>query len=155
MRRKDRDITSPESIEAILTEARVCHLGMCLENIPYVVPLNFVHVGNRLYVHSALKGKKLDILKENPNVCVQIDLDGGFIPSSEPADACESGYCYTSLMANGVALFVEVNSHKLAALEAIAKKFFGKPVPVNEKTARGTVVLEIVLDNITVKKSGQ
>ena len=152
MRRKDRDVTSPETIDAILTDAPVCHLGMCLENIPYVVPLNFVHVDNRLYVHSALKGKKLDILRDNPNVCVQVDLHGGFIP--DPDDACESGYRYKSLIANGVATFVEESSHKLIVLEALAKKYFRKSVPVNEKTARGTVVLEIVLDEVAVKQAG-
>lgn len=154
MRRKERDVTSLESINAILTEARTCHLGMCLENIPYVVPLNFVYLDNRIHVHCALKGKKLDILKENPNVCVQVELDGGFIPSSVSDDACESDYGYKSLIANGVATVVEENNHKLAALEAIAQKYFGKPVSVNEKIARGTIVLEIVLDEIAVKQSG-
>lgn len=154
MRRKERDVTSPESINAILTEAKICHLGMCIDNMPYVVPVNFVYIDKKLYIHSSIKGKKIEILRKNPNCCVQVELDGGFIPSADPDDACESDYRYKSLIAKGLVTFIEENRNKLVFLEAIGRKYFGHSVVINEKKAGALVVLEIVLDDISVKQSG-
>jgi uncharacterized protein len=41
-------------------------------NIPYVVPVQYACADERLYVFT-LPGKKLDIMRRNPNVCLQID----------------------------------------------------------------------------------
>jgi nitroimidazol reductase NimA-like FMN-containing flavoprotein (pyridoxamine 5'-phosphate oxidase superfamily) len=45
----------------------------CAEgNVPYVVPVQYAYESDRLYAFT-LPGKKLDIMRGNPNVCVQID----------------------------------------------------------------------------------
>ncbi|PID57865.1 hypothetical protein CSB45_06515 [candidate division KSB3 bacterium] len=74
MRRKDKEICDIQQIEAIITASTVCRLGLCLHGRPYVVPLNFGYNDRTIYLHSAQKGKKLDILRQNPRVCVEFDL---------------------------------------------------------------------------------
>ena len=70
MRRNDRQVFDGE-IDAILRRGRVLHLGLQDGDAPYVVPVNYgfaVEDGKRvLYFHGAGAGKKLDLLRRNPN----------------------------------------------------------------------------------------
>lgn len=56
----------------LLGELRVGRMGCCLDNIPYVVPVHYYFDGQDIYIHS-LPGKKIDMLRANPNVCLQAD----------------------------------------------------------------------------------
>jgi len=71
MRRQDKEIQNEPEIKAIIKKAGVCRLGMINGNKPYIVPLCFGYHDNVLYFHSSLKGKKIDILQKNPNVCFE------------------------------------------------------------------------------------
>ena len=50
MRRKDREITDPARIGQILAGARYLHLGMHDGPFPYVVPLHYISVNQRVKV---------------------------------------------------------------------------------------------------------
>ena len=57
---------------SLLREQWLARLACANANIPYIVPIQYASAGDRLYAFT-LPGKKLDIMRENPNVCVQID----------------------------------------------------------------------------------
>ena len=77
MRRKDREILDLDKIESIIAGARYMHLGMFEENYPYVVPLHYGYEMKdgklTFYVHGAKEGHKLDCLRKNDHVFVEID----------------------------------------------------------------------------------
>lgn len=77
MRRKDREITDIHKIEKILSSAKYLHLGVLDDEYPYVVPLHYGYQinGGKLtfYVHSAKEGHKLDCIRKNNSVFVEID----------------------------------------------------------------------------------
>ena len=56
MRRNDREITDRRDIDEIIKRCRVCHLAMCDDGQPYVVPLNFGYDGRFLFFHTASEG---------------------------------------------------------------------------------------------------
>jgi hypothetical protein len=58
MRRKDREITDPADIDAILNEATVCRLGLADDDGPYIVPLSFGYGNGAVYLHSAPEASK-------------------------------------------------------------------------------------------------
>ena len=72
MTKRERQVTDEKQILQILNTAKVLHLGLAVNNEPYVVPMNYgfcLENGKlTVYMHSALKGKKLDMIRENPNV---------------------------------------------------------------------------------------
>lgn len=41
MRRKDREVTDVTRITAIMDQCDSCRLGLCEDNVPYIVPLCF------------------------------------------------------------------------------------------------------------------
>ena len=80
MTKRERQITDPVQIRHILDTAKVLHLGLAVDNGPYVVPMNYGYTEEEgklvLYLHSALKGKKL----EGPPPAAS--ADGGAQPCS-------------------------------------------------------------------------
>ena len=124
MRRKDREITDIETLRAILDSAKVMHLGMVDTGRPYVVPLNYGYTlseegGLCLYFHSALAGRKLEILKEDPSVFCEISVEHGL--NGEGSDACVYSYKYASIMGPGRASMLTSAEDKKAALDIIMR----------------------------------
>ena len=74
MRRKEKEITDRGEIEAIIHQSDVCRLAMADAGGHYIVPLNFGFSENSLYLHTAQKGRKIDILKKNPRVFFEFYL---------------------------------------------------------------------------------
>ncbi|RWA63157.1 pyridoxamine 5'-phosphate oxidase family protein [Mesorhizobium sp.] len=59
----------------LLTANRVGHLACAKDGQPYVVPLYYAHADNHLYAFS-MPGKKIDWMRTNPLVSVQVDEHG-------------------------------------------------------------------------------
>ena len=78
MRRTDREVTDFNAVVDILRRADTIRLGMHAGEHPYVVPLSFGFevVDGRviLYFHGAKAGRKHDLLRANPHVCVEADI---------------------------------------------------------------------------------
>jgi uncharacterized protein len=58
--------------EAELMTAQFGRLGCARDDQPYVVPISFVVADGYVYSFS-LPGKKLNLMRANPRVCLQID----------------------------------------------------------------------------------
>jgi len=75
MRRKDREITDNSEIEKIIGKAICCRIGLVDNDEPYIVPVCFGYERNTIYFHSALEGRKVELIKKNNKVCFEIDTD--------------------------------------------------------------------------------
>ena len=104
MTKRERQVTDEKQILQILDTAMVLHLGLAVNNEPYVVPLNYGYTMEdgklTLYMHSALQGKKLDMIRENPNVFFEIDCD--MEPFGEGDIPCQYGMVYSSILDSDV-----------------------------------------------------
>jgi nitroimidazol reductase NimA-like FMN-containing flavoprotein (pyridoxamine 5'-phosphate oxidase superfamily) len=65
-------LTAPE-IENVLQSQSICNMACTDGKKPYVVPITYYYDGTYIYCQSH-EGKKIDILRKNPNVCIQIDI---------------------------------------------------------------------------------
>ncbi len=61
-----------DEAKRLLAAGTYAHLGCVVDDEPYVIPINYVAEGGVLYGHST-RGRKLDALRERPNVCVQVE----------------------------------------------------------------------------------
>src|SRR5512133_3293331 len=75
MRRSEREITDRGELRRVLEDARVCRLAMADGGRPYLVPLSFALDGDDLVLHSARAGRKLELLRRNPEVCFEFVED--------------------------------------------------------------------------------
>ena len=151
MRRKDKEVSDAAAIEAIIAKASVCRLGMVDGDKPYVVPLNFGYRDNTLYFHGALKGRKIDILKENPNVCIEFDVVDRLLESDE---ACGWSMKFQSAVAFGTAMFIDDPEEKRQALAIIMNQYSDKVFEFPEKKVKATGVFKVEVENMSGKQSG-
>lgn len=121
------------------------------DGTPYVLPLHFAFEGDRIYVHCALEGKKLDNLRRNPTVCFEADevIDMTLF-SDKP---CASGTYYRSVVANGKAAIVEDSGRKKHILQVLMDKYAKgqKYGDMSAEAIEETCVVEIVVEEISGK----
>ncbi|MDD2850320.1 MAG: pyridoxamine 5'-phosphate oxidase family protein [Desulfuromonadaceae bacterium] len=146
MRRSELHISDRISIDSIIKRCRVCRLGMCDNGQPYIVPLSFGYDGNFLYLHAALEGKKVDILKKNSQVCFEFDI----LEAVTTADkACNWGMKYESVVGFGVAELLESSEAKSAALTCIMEQYSTDEWTFTEQAVAGTLVIRVTIDTIS------
>ncbi len=152
MRRKDKEISAIAEIEAILHSAPVCRIGMFGPRYPYIVPVNFGYRDRQLFVHSANKGLKLELMRKNPNVCFEIDTE---IEIRKSEKACNFGTSYKSVIGFGKAIFVKDTADKIMGLNCIMEKYSpGKTYDYDQSEIDKIVMLKINIESITGKTSG-
>ncbi len=112
MRRKEKQITDKKQMEQILEQAQVCRLAMVDKGHPYVVPLNFGYRNGSLYFHSALEGRKINVLNVNAQVCFEVDE---LVKMNKAAQACDWGVSFRSVIGTGTARMLETPAEKRLA----------------------------------------
>ncbi len=149
MRKKEREIYDPLATESIIERANVCRLAMCEKGVPYVVPLCFGYEVGALYFHSATEGRKLEILKDNPKVCFEMDVDWELVRSG---NRCNMKY--RSVIGNGHATLVEEPADKRHALDLIMRHYHQEPFAYPEATLKRTAIIKVEIEEMTGKAYG-
>jgi nitroimidazol reductase NimA-like FMN-containing flavoprotein (pyridoxamine 5'-phosphate oxidase superfamily) len=147
MRRTDRLVTDRAAIDDVLRRADVLHLAMAGEGGPYVVPVNFGYDGERIWIHCAEEGHKLDLLAADPRVCFEACVDVRIVPGKE----CGWGARFRSVIGFGAAVQVDDPAEKSHGLAAIIEHYSGRPETVPADKVTGVAVLRIDIESITGK----
>lgn len=119
-------IRSEDSIRRILDEERVGRLATVDgEGYPQVIPMNFAYLDGRVYMHSHLKGEKLDNMARDQRSGFEVDREIEFLPSyfSSPTDASMADTLYASVVIKGRSSLVGDAQEKAAALNALMRKY--------------------------------
>ncbi len=154
MRRSDKEITDKAQIAEILQKAEVIRIAMVDDGEPYIVAMNFAYSGtdNCIYLHSAAKGRKIDILEKNSKVAFQTEIDAALVLREV---ACDSTVRYRSVCGVGRVNFVRDAEEKKKLLDAIMLKYSGRSgFTYSERALDGTLGMRLNIDSLTGKKSG-
>ncbi len=151
MRRKDKEISDRFAIEAIIRKSNACRLGMIDGDKPYIVPLCFGYEDNVLYFHGSLNGRKIDLIRKNPNVCFEFDL---ITEPIESEDACSWSMKYQSVVGFGKAVFLERLEEKIEALGIIMKQYSDRAYRFPENKLEAITVFKVEIESMTGKQSG-
>ncbi|MBN2328425.1 MAG: pyridoxamine 5'-phosphate oxidase family protein [Candidatus Omnitrophica bacterium] len=150
MRRNEKEITDKAVIDSIIRRCEVCRLGMSDNGQPYVVPLNFGYDGQVLYFHCAKKGRKLDILRKNNQVCLEFDMVERVV---EADTACEWGTAYKSVIGFGTARLIEDAQEKKKALDLLMAHYSNRSFSYLEAVLKRTAVVKVTIHTLTGKQS--
>jgi len=152
MTKRERQVTDLQQIREILDRAKVLHLGLAVDNEPYVVPMNYGYTmeGEKLtlYLHSAVKGRKLDMVRANPNVFFELDCDRMPFEGEKP---CQYGLVYSSVMGRGTAHIVEDVEEKKKAMSILMKTQTGKDFSFEDRLVSIVCVIRIDVQEYTAK----
>ena len=147
-------ITDRSALDGILRAAPVLYLSLNADPAPYVVPVCFGVEGDRLYVHGATTGRKIDLLRANPFVgfsaCIEVSIRAG-------ADACSFSAKGMSVAGTGRAQILEDEEERMRGLNAIMRHYQpadgAAPVYRPESLAR-TCVIAIHIATLQGKRTG-
>ena len=152
MTKREFTITDEQQLRGILDSAKVLRLGLAVDIVPYIYPMNY---GYRmedgkltLYLHSAAKGSKLELLRKNPDVCFELDCDHA---PFEGRVACQYGLAYSSLQGRGTARIIEDVEEKKQAMSILMKTQTGKDFSFNERLVSIVAVIRIDVTEFTAK----
>jgi nitroimidazol reductase NimA-like FMN-containing flavoprotein (pyridoxamine 5'-phosphate oxidase superfamily) len=150
MRRREREIRDEAGVLEILEKGLVCRLGLYDGQYPYVVPMNYGYRDGRMYFHCAREGRKIDILKTNDRVCIEVDIDTRVVRGETP---CRWTANYRSVIGFGRARILDDEREKKAGLDVIMAHYGGGGGEYDEKSLQRTSLIEVVLENMTGKQS--
>lgn len=152
MRRSEREINDRAVIDDIIRRARVCHLGLADDGLPYIVPLSFGYDGQSLYFHCAAQGRKLDLIRRQPRVCFEFDLAEDLITADQ---ACHWGVRYQSVMGTGIARIIEDSAGKRQALTAVMAQYSAATHAFPDETVARTAAIRVTIESISGKQSAR
>jgi len=116
-------ITDRKALEEIILKCQVCHIAMVdPDGLPYLLPFNFAYEDGVIYFHSGRTGKKIDILTQNPDVCVEFSTDYLLRFQSENV-ACSYTMKYRSVLAYGKVEFIEDPEQKIQIMNKVMKHY--------------------------------
>ncbi len=150
MRREDKEIKNKEKIRSILDRASVCRLGLSVKDKPYIVPMNFGYdkENDFLYFHSARKGKKLDMIKQNNKTCFEIDIDKKLVEDENP---CEWGMKYKSVIGFGESNIIEKPEEKTKAIKLIMNNYTDKDLDFPKSAVKNIAIIRLDIKEISGK----
>ena len=156
-------IKSKEKIIQFLDEESTGRISSIDENgFPQIIPMNFVFFDNTIYMHSHIKGEKINNIKRNSKVGFEVDRNLEFLPSYffDPYDASLADTLYISVVIKGEATIVENKEEKVLALNSLMKKYQpeGKYNPMKPEidVLNATAVIKVIPREINGKyKIGQ
>jgi nitroimidazol reductase NimA-like FMN-containing flavoprotein (pyridoxamine 5'-phosphate oxidase superfamily) len=156
-------INSFEKIKDFLNDEHVGRISSIDENgFPQIIPMNFVFLNDTIYIHSHVKGEKLNNISRNNKVGFEADRELEFLPSyfEDPHNASLADTLYISVVIKGIASFVTDREEKTLALNGLMEKYQPEgqydPIKSDMRVLDAVTVIKIVPETITGKyKIGQ
>jgi len=151
------EIKSKEKIIEFLSSQQTGRISSIDENgYPQIIPMNFVFINDIVYMHSHIKGEKLENIKRNQKVGFEVDKSLEFLPSyfSDPTDASLADTLYISVS------IISDKEEKTIALNGLMKKYQPEggyePIKPDMDVLNEVEVIKIVPESLRGKyKIGQ
>ena len=141
-----------ESINEILDEGFICHVGFSVDGQPFVIPTGYARAGDRLFIHGSQASRMLRTVGQGIDICLTVTLIDGLVLARS---AFHHSMNYRSVVVFGRAVVVDEREEKLAALLALSEHMIpGRWDDVREPTEREiqlTTVLSLPLDEASAK----
>ncbi len=152
-RLKDRGVYDTDTIYPVLDEGKVCHVGFVVDGQPYVIPMAYARIDDKLILHGSVLSRLMNKLATSMDVCVTVThVDGMVLARS----AFHHSMNYRSVVVLGKAKAIIKEADKAMALDALVDHL----IPGRSKTSRAgtkqelkaTHVLEMEIAEASLKQ---
>jgi nitroimidazol reductase NimA-like FMN-containing flavoprotein (pyridoxamine 5'-phosphate oxidase superfamily) len=151
---KNRTLTFKPELEDIIRKCQFCNLSMVdEENKPYVIPMNFGYENDLVFLHGSRIGRKNDILRNNPYVCLSFSTDHELRYVNEEV-ACSWSMKYRSVLVFGRVEFVEDPKEKVNGLNIIMANYSRREFSYNDPAVREVQVYKVVVEKMEGRAYG-
>jgi uncharacterized protein len=73
MKRFDLPDMSHKEMDELLAGQLLCRVTFNDRPYPYTLPMEYYYFGDTMYFHFTTTGRKMDLMRSDPNVCVEVD----------------------------------------------------------------------------------
>ena len=148
--RRNKQQLSCEECEEILRKSTVGVLAVSGDDgYPYAVPLSYVYCDNKIYIHSAKSGHKIDGIKNNSKVSFCVIAKDEIIPEKFTT-------YFRSVIVFGKARILESMDEILPAIRKLGMKYNPDEEGCNEEIKRclqALAVIEMDIEHMTGKEA--
>jgi len=141
-----------ETINQILDEGFICHVGFVFEGQPFVIPTGYARAGDKFILHGSQASRMLRALKTGIDVCITVTIIDGLVLARS---AFHHSMNYRSVVIFGRATLIEEREEKLAALFTLSEHIIpGRWQEAREPTEaelQQTTVLSLPIDEASAK----
>lgn len=140
------------TINAILDEGFLCHVGFLQNNEPFVIPTLYARSGSNIYIHGSSLSRMLQELEHGIDVCLTVTLVDGLVLARS---AFHHSMNYRSVVVFGRGRLVKDTESKLTALKAISENVMPErwedARAPSDQELNATSVIEISIDEASAK----
>lgn len=154
MRRHERQVTEKDVLEGYIGRCFFMTLAMVDDGKPYALPMNFGYENGIVYMHSALAGKKVDLLRRAGSLPVQLVFvaHAGLLEKGGPdGPACSLSSSYTSVIAEGELEEVTDAEEALRGMRTILRQTGMGKKALPENSMKSVLMLKVRLAVMTGK----
>jgi uncharacterized protein len=146
-------INNREEIDQIIRSCKTCWLAMSVENIPYVLPMNFALDGNSVILHSAQSGRMWETLKKNRNVCINWTL-GEDLAWQDVKVGCSYRVKSKSVLVEGKVEFADDFEEKNRCLQLLMNQYSDREFKFSKPAVENVGILKVAIEKISAKEFG-
>ncbi|GAA0226647.1 pyridoxamine 5'-phosphate oxidase family protein [Metaclostridioides mangenotii] len=142
-----------QQIETLLNRIQTGTIATInIDSTPYVIPVHFVYLNDKIYIHGLPKGQKIDNINFNHNVCFNIYEMYG-ITLDKNGKICDTNTMYESVVISGTAKIIGDLKVKSEVLNKIITKYTPNVTnsEIPENMLKGTAIIEIRIDQMDGK----
>jgi nitroimidazol reductase NimA-like FMN-containing flavoprotein (pyridoxamine 5'-phosphate oxidase superfamily) len=125
-------------------------LGLSMDNMPYVLPITFGYIEGKILFHCALKGKKLDYIRSNPQVCFTIGRQSGKFIRHPQGGQCRVNH--DSVICYGTARIIEDHKERLEILNTFNRCLKPDTEEITYDDIQNCNAVEIKINRMTGRK---
>ncbi len=152
VREPHRGVYDRETVNQILDEAFLCHVGFAVDGQPFVIPTSYGRKENSLYIHGSAASRMLRQMKDGVPVCVTVTLLDGLVLARSVFNHSMN---YRSVVILGKATLVDNPEEKLEALRVLSEHIirgrWDDARQPNEKELKATSVLRVPIEEFSAK----
>ena len=140
-------IASRAEMEQILRAETVGYLGLSAGGLPYVVPLNYAYIDGKILFHCTFSGKKLDMLRANPQVCFTVGRQAGPVERHPQGAGCHAAF--DSVICYGTARIIEDLQERQQVLNVFCHALLPDAEEITREDALRCYAVEITISEMT------
>jgi uncharacterized protein len=150
-RHPERGEYDRSTVDAILDDGFVCHLGFVVDGRPYVIPTLYARVGDVVYLHGSPGSRMLQALASGSPLCMTVTHVDGIVLAKS---VFHHSVNYRSAVVLGSGRRVEGDEKRdalHAVVEHVAPGRWGEARQPSENELRSTEVIALALDECSAK----
>jgi uncharacterized protein len=150
---RTHSIEERTQIDAIIKACKTCYLAMAVNDIPYVLPMNFALENEVVILHSAQSGRMWETLLQNPRVCINWTRGEGLAWQNIKV-GCTYRVISKSVLVEGTAEIIDDIDEKERCLHLLMAQYSNLAFKFNAPAIKNVGIIKVHIEKISAKEFG-